>query len=120
MRSQSEIEHRVCMIRDEATSLVAMTLDSGADISVAPAHYGEVGEPGLHRHVRMVDAQGQDIATTGNRKLRLSAETRDGKNVQFVENFALGNVSHPLMCMGKLLRQGWTLQKDGCGLFLRA
>lgn len=108
------------MIRDEATSLVAMTLDSGADISVAPAHYGEVGEPGLHRRVRMVDAQGQDIATTGNRKLRLSAETRDGKNVQFVENFALGNVSHPLMCMGKLLRQGWTLQKDGCGLFLRA
>lgn len=119
VRSQSEIEHRVCVIRDEATSLVAMTLDSGADISVAPAHYGEVGEPGLHRHVRMVDAQGQDIATTGNRKLRLSAETRDGKNVQFVENFALGNVSHPLMCMGKLLRQGWTLQKDGCGLFLR-
>ena len=120
VRSQSEIEHRVCMVKkDDGARLVAMTLDSGADISVAPVHYGEVGEPGLHRHVRMVDAQGQDIATTGHRKLRLSAETRDGQSVQFVENFALGNVSHPLMCMGKLLRQGWTLQRDGCGMFLR-
>ena len=120
VRSQSEIMHRVCMVKENHDNkMVAMTLDSGADISVAPMCYGGIGEPGLQRHVRMVDAQGQDIATSGNRKLRLSAETRDGQSVQFVENFALGNVSHPLMCMGKLLRQGWTLQKDGCGLFLR-
>ena len=89
VRSQSEIEHRVYMVkRDDGARLVAMTLNSGADISVAPAHYGEVGEPGLHRHVRLVDAHGQDIATTGNRKIRLSAESRDGQSVQFVEIFA--------------------------------
>ncbi len=120
VRSQSEIRHRVCMVRQEdEIQAVAMTLESGAHGSVAPVHYGEIGERGLHRHVRMVDAQGQHIATRGNRNLRLSAETRDGQSVQVVGGFALGNISHPLMCTGKPLRQGWTLQRDGDGLFLR-
>ena len=115
---------RVSMVRTNGEphqgEVVVVTLDSGADVSVAPESYGRHGEPGSLRQFRMVDAQGAPIVSSGNRKLRLKVSTRDGRCVEFVENFALGGVSHPLMSMGKLLRQGWSVQSDVDGLpFMR-
>ena len=98
---------------------VTMTLDSGADVSVAPPEYYHLGEPGLSRAVHMIDAQGERTRTPGNRRLRLVAKTKHGEEIEFVENFALGEgVSHPLLSMGKLFRSGGTVQNDGPGLFL--
>ena len=67
---------------------VTMTLDSGADVSVAPPEYYQLGEPGLSRAVHMIDAQGERIKTPGNRRLRLVAKTKHGEEIEFVENFA--------------------------------
>ena len=87
---------------------------------MAPESYGSHGEPGSLRQFRMVDAQGAPIVSSGNRKLRLKVSTRDGRCVEFVEDFALGGVSHPLMRMGKLLRQGWSVQSGSDGVpFIR-
>ena len=73
---------RVSMVRtdDEPKQgeIVVVTLDSGADVSVAPDSYGSRGEPGSLRQFRMVDAQGAPIVSSGNRKLRLKVSTRDG------------------------------------------
>lgn len=117
--SETGNEARVHVVKEgeavEPKDVVVVTLDSGADVSVVPEMYGAHGEPGSKHRLRMVDAQGAQIASSGNRRLRLQVMTRDGKQVEFVEDFALGGVSHPLMSMGKLLRQGWSVQSDPSG-----
>ena len=88
---------RVSMVRTRGEpdqgEVVVVTLDSGADVSVAPESYGSHGESGSLRQFRMVDAQGAPIVSSGNRKLRLKVSTRDGRSVEFVEDFALGGAS---------------------------
>ena len=109
---------RVCMVKSVAPTVI-MTLDSGADVSVAPEEYYQMGQPGQQRSVQMVDAQGEAIKSAGNRRLRLQAHTRSGEMVEFVEQFALGvGVTHPLLSFGRLLRQGWVLSRDQQGLCL--
>ena len=58
------------------------------------------------------------IETSGNRKMKIEAEMRHGGKIEFIENFAVGAVSHPILCFGKLLRQGWVISKDGSELFM--
>ena len=109
---------RVCMVKSVAPTVI-MTLDSGADVPVAPEEYYQMGQPGQQRSVQMVDAQGEAIKSAGNRRLRLQAHTRSGEMVEFVEQFALGvGVTHPLLSFGRLLRQGWVLSRDHQGLCL--
>ena len=96
---------------------VVMTLDSGADVSVAPENFYALGMPTSRTH--MVDAQGERIQS-GNRRLRLVATAKDGAThlVEFVEQFALGQgATHPLLSLG-LLRQGWVLSRDRDELLL--
>ena len=118
-----EVEvHQIRMIKNVNTfevPTVTMTLDSGADLSVAPMEYYSLGLPGGQRTATMVDAQGEKIQSTGNRKLKLIVETRDGDSIEFIEQFALGRgVTHPLMCLGRLLRTGWVVMQDNEGLYL--
>ena len=48
------------------------------------------------------------MKSSGNRRLRLQAKTRDGEVIEFMEQFAPGQgVTHPLLSFGRLLRQGW-------------
>ena len=120
LRAQSAeddvLEARVCMVKHDAPT-IALTLDSGADVSVAPEEFYAMGMPGTARSVAMMDAQGGAIRSSGNRRLRLQAYTRDGELIEFVEQFALGvGVSHPLLSFGRLLKQGWVLSRDQDGL----
>eukprot|EP00913_Durusdinium_trenchii_P014129 g13262.t1 len=122
LRAQSEDVtgqiQNVCMVREQTPNVV-MTLDSGADVSVAPEQYYALGLPGQQRSVCMMDAQGGAIKSAGNRRLRLQAYTRAGEMVEFVEQFALGvGVTHPLMSFGRLLKQGWVLSRDSQGLYV--
>ena len=107
-------DFRVNAVRREP---VVMTLDSGADVSVMPEEYACLGVPGSSHLMKMVDAQGERISTSGNRKLTVVATTRKGERIEFVENFAVGAVSHPLMCFGKFLKQGWTVAREGDQVF---
>lgn len=72
-----------------------MTLDSGADVSVAPEEFYNVGQPGGRKTIQMVDAHGEIFHSRGNRRLRLKAS------------------------FGRLLKQGWTvLSRDDDGILL--
>ena len=115
--SDETVVSRVGMVQ-EVDDLVSITLDSGADVSVAPLTYGRKGEPGHGGVVHMVDAQGGRIESRGNRRLKLTARSAKGGEVKFIENFAIGNVSQPLMSLGKMLRQGWRIGGDSHGLLL--
>ena len=100
-------EHfRVNAVRAEP---VVMTLDSGADFSVMPEE-SYLGVAGSSHLMKMLMVKG--ISTSGNRKLTVVATIRKGKRIEFVENFAVGAVSHPLMCFGKFLKQGWTVARE--------
>ena len=89
MRAQctrEDLPLQVFMITDAAVpQSVLMTLDSGADISVAPEEYYRLGIPGGRKAAQMVDAQGQTIKSSGNQRLRLQAQTRDGEVIEFIE-----------------------------------
>ena len=97
-----------------------VTLDSGADISVLPRAYAEVGQwaPGS-ASLRMVDAQGKRIAHNGVTKAKICTTDANGKRVELVEEFVLGNVQHPILCAGRLLRRGWTIGGDNGQLALQ-
>ena len=100
---------KICMVQSPIPNVVT-TLDSGADMSVAPENFYALGMPGTAKPMHMVDAQGERIQSAGNRRLRLIATAKDGCSVEFVEQFALGQgVTHPLLSLDRLLRQGWVL-----------
>ena len=48
-----------------------------------------------------------------------SQDLYDGKRVELVEEFVLGNVQHPILCAGRLLRRGWTIGGDNGQLALQ-
>lgn len=42
----------------------------------------------------------------------------NGKEIEISEEFILGSVQHPIMCAGRLLRKGWSIQTKDNGLQL--
>ena len=112
---ETENALRVNTVKSER---LAITLDSGADVSVVPEEFAKYGDPGSQGLMKMVDAQGERIQTSGNRKMKIEAEMRHGGKIEFIENFAVGAVSHPILCFGNLLRQGWVISKEGSELFM--
>ena len=104
----------------EAGDECLVTLDSGADISVLPKAYADVEHwaPGS-ANLRMVDAQGKHIAHNGVTKARISTTDANGKKIEMVEEFVLGNVQHPILCAGRLLRRGWSIEGENGQLGLQ-
>ena len=97
-----------------------VTLDSGADVSVLPRCYAGTGERQQEREdLRMVDAQGRKIAHDGITRARVRVRDKTGKEIELVEEFVLGNVQHPSLCAGKLLKRGWSLSSVDGSLHLR-
>ena len=90
-----------------AQTVKVVTLDSGADVSVLPLHYGEVRtrRPGSEK-LRMVDAQGTKIVDQGLTKAKIKIGDSEGRDIESIEEFVLGNVQHPVLCAGRLLRRG--------------
>ena len=101
MVSVGDLDEEACFV----------TLDSGADVSVLPANYGNVGEwrPGA-KELKMVDAQGTRIAHQGLTRAKVRVKDVNGKEIEIIEEFVLGNVQHPIICAGRLLRRGWSIQ----------
>ena len=67
----------------------------------------------------MVDAQGRKIPHEGITKAKIRLTGKGGRQVELVEEFVLGNVQHPILCAGKLLRRGWSLGNVDGSLHLR-
>ena len=90
---------------------VEVVLDSGADGSVLPLEYANVGcVDKSFDGSSYIDAQGKPISVNGAR----IAEVRFGP-VVFRERFIIAAVTSPLISMGRLLIDGWHLQNEGDG-----
>ena len=91
-----------------------VVLDSGADGSVLPLEYGHIGQPDpSFDGSSFVDAQGKPICIKDAR----IAEVRFG-SVIFKERFIIAAVTSPLISMGRLLKEGWYLERNSDGMFL--
>ena len=110
-------EFQVNMVSQES-DWVDVTFDSGADISVLPFDYFDVGEPIPGKPLVMVDAQGRKIRSGCSTKASLHVEDSTGKIVEIKEQFVIGNVRQPLLCAGKFFRRGWQVKDGSCGLCL--
>lgn len=63
----------------------------------------------------MIDAQGKVIASAGVTKAKLTVRRADGRLIEIHEHFALGQAKQPLLCAGKFLARGRTIDHKDCG-----
>ena len=96
---------------------VSMVLDSGADMSVLPLEFKEIGVPLSKRSV-LRDAQGNVMRGGTLRQAVIILEDQNGNQVHMRETFGLANVNEPLLALGKLIKKGWKVigEKDGVQL----
>ena len=87
---------------------IAEFRDTGADVSVLPMAYADIGIP-LTRKSVLRDAQGNIMGGGAMPQALIVLEGEDGHQVQLRESFALSNVSEPLLA---LLRKGWKLEGE--------
>ena len=106
-----ELEVNMVKVEEcDAEDTCLVTLDSGADISVLPREFAGVGTNMVSNgELKMVEAQGRRIAYDGLARAKVRIKDRSGKMVEIVEEFVLGNVHHPILCAGRLLKRGWSL-----------
>jgi hypothetical protein len=88
---------------NEATPII---LDSGADMSVLPLEYMNVGFA-LSKKSVLRDAQGNIMPGGALREALVELVDGAGNMVVIKETFALSNVAEPLLALGKLLKKGW-------------
>ena len=88
---------------------VEVVVDSGADVSVAPLKYRNVGKPAKRSHVVTHDAQGKRIPETQSRVIDIEVEDEQGEKVTIREKFAIAKVGSVILSLGRLLRWGWQL-----------
>ena len=98
---------------DDSAS-VEVVLDSGADGSVLPLEYANIGSHDTDfKSSSFIDAQGNPIDVRGAR----IAEVRFG-SVVFRERFIIAAVTSPLISMGRLLKDGWGLHTEAGNMTL--
>ena len=85
-------------------------LDSGADVSVFPAHMTELGTVSDVLPGNLRDAQGNSIPLHGMRDIELHLMDMQGRSVVLQETVALSDqISQPILCFGKLMEAGWNV-----------
>ena len=80
-----------------------VTLDSGADISVLLKMHMLAHGDRSQRSRRWWMPKAKALS------MRIRVQDKKGKVIELVEEFILGNVQHPILCAGRLLRRGWCL-----------
>ena len=91
---------------------VRVVVDSGADVSVAPARFRAMGVPTEGPRIYMKDAQGNHIPNQGQRTLNLEIVSTSGAPVTVKERFEIANVKSFILSLGRLLRSGWCLGEE--------
>ncbi|CAE7780618.1 unnamed protein product [Symbiodinium sp. CCMP2592] len=93
-------EHQVCAVHQD----VEIILDSGADHSCLPSAFGSTGTAAPPLQATFRDAQGNVISPTSVRNAKL-----DLGPLTITETWLIGPVTTPLLSLGKLYRQGFTV-----------
>ena len=85
-----------------------IVIDSGADATVLPASYIDVGTSLGREAPKLQDAQGEAIKIKGYKSVNFCFETEDGRKVEIKEkaHFAEG-IGQPILSFGKMMSSGW-------------
>ena len=95
---------------------ISIILDSGADGSVLPLSYANIGRSDKSSAVgqpQYVDAQGNALGVHDTRV----ADIRFG-DVVLRERFAVAPITSPLICLGRILQDGWSIKNESGSLCL--
>ena len=114
--SSGDCEVRAVSAAVDPAGPCEVILDSGADITVLPAHlFGSVGTP-EQQTTQLLDAQGAPIPQMSQRaNVSFVVEGVDGRQIVFRDRAVLAKVRQPLLCAGKLFRGGWYPKSSGEG-----
>ena len=94
--------------------MVEIILDSGADGSALPLEYSNTGVAlASDDKLRFVDAQGSPLNISSTR-----LATVDFGGFSLKEEFIVASITSPLLSLGKLMKDGWNLEKLDNGLHL--
>ena len=106
--SSGDCEVRAVSAAVDPAGPCEVILDSGADITVLPAHlFGSVGTP-EQQTTQLLDAQGAPIPQMSQRaNVSFVVEGVDGRQIVFRDRAVLAKVRQPLLCAGKLF--SWRL-----------
>ena len=110
-----EIDEHESLDLEEPNSPTTIILDSGADAPIFPASWISAG---IQAHPddgprRLQDAQGNVIPTLGKREVEIFLSDVAGKQICLKERVTISDrVTQPILCYGKLMEQGWSIQAD--------
>ncbi|CAE7202183.1 GIP [Symbiodinium sp. CCMP2592] len=107
----SDCEHDVRMVSEQPMQheFEQVILDSGADVTVLPLSHGAVGEPNAN-NTMIRDAQGNVIPMASYRKnVVFEVEGNEGQRLVFRDKVVVAQVKQPLLSVGKLIRDHWSL-----------
>ncbi|CAE7369187.1 unnamed protein product [Symbiodinium sp. CCMP2592] len=107
----SDCEHDVRMVSEQPMQheFEQVILDSGADVTVLPLSHGAVGEPNAN-NTMIRDAQGNVIPMASYRKnVVFEVEGNEGQRLFFRDKVVVAQVKQPLLSVGKLIRDHWSL-----------
>ena len=108
--------HAVC---DETKQLpgdeggwIDIVMDSGADASMLPLHFGHSGSKVNGGKISLLDAQGGFIDIKGQREIQIELEGSNNARPILVERAFVGNVNQPLISFGKMLTKNWNITSN--------
>ena len=105
-------EFHVRAFQQESTCFGQIILDSGADFCMVPHEFANLGCRSNMAKPILRDAQGAQIHIADMRDLKLITQDITGQNVCIKGTFAVGPIKSPLLSLGILLKQGWSLQSS--------
>ncbi|CAE7029864.1 unnamed protein product [Symbiodinium sp. CCMP2592] len=106
--SECDCEVRAVCCPTDPSEPCEVILDSGADVTVLPAHLFSTVGVAEKQTTRLLDAQGTPIPQMSQRaNVSFVVQGLDGREIVFRDRAVLANVRQPLLCAGKLFRGGW-------------
>ena len=105
-----EIRAIISEVPDNAGDMCSILLDSGADAAVFPVGFASCGDGCNEFSTRLHDAQGQVIPIQTMRDVEIRLLDESGKTVVLKERVAISpHVTQPILCFGRLLQSGWSM-----------
>ena len=103
----------ICAVGGDLEGYEDIIFDSGADVSALPLRFSHVGVSAEPSGNTYVDAQGNKIEITDTRLAKVQFE-----GVSLKEKFIISAVTSPLICLGHMIRDGWSLTNSPEGQWL--
>ena len=103
----------LCTVSGDLEGYEEIIFDSGADVSALPLRFSHVGVATTPNENMYVDAQGNKIDIADTRLAKVQFDS-----VSLKEKFIISAVTSPLICMGHMIRDGWSLINSPEGQWL--